>query len=245
MRMEIQLSAMDDNRITLPLHYNKAVQGLIYRQISEYMPELHDNGYVIDKRVFRLFVFSRVQGAVAELRNGRITFKPPVTIKVSSTDSCFLELLGNRLLKARQVSLDGCSLLVDTVAIRRNPDFSSGIAKVKAISPITVYSTMTSAVGSKKTYYYHPREREFAEQIKNNLLKKAAILGLHYEDGPFSIEPVHIRNTDLKVVYYDNFIIKGWLGMYVLKGIPQLLEIAYDTGIGAKNPQGFGMIETV
>ncbi|MDN5332516.1 MAG: CRISPR-associated endoribonuclease Cas6 [Tepidanaerobacteraceae bacterium] len=45
-----------------------------------------------------------------------------------------------------------------------------------------------------------------------------------------------------KVIYKD-VIIKGWMGVYILKGDPVLLKIAYDAGLGSKNSQGFGCFE--
>jgi CRISPR-associated endoribonuclease Cas6 len=148
-------------------------------------------------------------------------------------------------LQSQHINLSWCRLNVDTVSIRKNPDFSSGVATVRAISPITVYSTLMAANGSKKTYYYHPQEKEFSEQIRNNLYKKATLLNVDIGSAKFSIEPLRVRNTDLKTVYYHNFIIQGWLGQYLLKGTSQLLDIAYDTGLGAKNAQGFGMIDVI
>jgi CRISPR-associated endoribonuclease Cas6 len=35
------------------------------------------------------------------------------------------------------------------------------------------------------------------------------------------------------------------MGRFKLKGSPALMSIAYDTGLGSKNSQGFGMFEIV
>jgi CRISPR-associated endoribonuclease Cas6 len=40
-------------------------------------------------------------------------------------------------------------------------------------------------------------------------------------------------------------LIKGWMGVYKLEGNSQLIHIGYDTGIGSKNCQGFGMFEII
>ncbi|GAI77595.1 unnamed protein product [marine sediment metagenome] len=36
--------------------------------------------------------------------------------------------------------------------------------------------------------------------------------------------------------------IKAWLGTYQIHGKPELISLAYDTGLGSKNSQGFGMM---
>jgi hypothetical protein len=40
-------------------------------------------------------------------------------------------------------------------------------------------------------------------------------------------------------------LIKAWEGVYELKGKPELLDVAYNTGLGAKNSQGLGCFEVV
>lgn len=40
-------------------------------------------------------------------------------------------------------------------------------------------------------------------------------------------------------------MIKGWLGIYEKDGDPRLLKLAYSAGLGAKNSQGFGMIDVI
>lgn len=245
MRLIVEFRATENERITLPLQYNKAVQGMIYQRVREHLPELHDKGFVSAGRVFRLFVFSRIEGSGVKIINGTISFNSPVRIKIGSPNNNFLECLANSLLRTPQIDIGGSPLVVESVAIARNPDFSSGRVKVRAISPITVYSTLMSADGRKKTYYYHPEEKEFSDQITNNIIKKGALLGVDDKEAYFTIEPYRVRNTDLKTVYYKDYVVKGWLGQYLLRGTPELLNIAYDAGIGAKNSQGFGMVEII
>lgn len=246
MRLEVALAAPESNDIGLPLHYNKAVQGLIYQLIGDYLPELHDKGYVVQGRVFRLFVFSRILGEIEKLGNGSILFRSPIRIKVSSPIPRFLELIGNRLLQVQYVNLHTCQLKVDSVSIKKNPDFYPGTKIIRAMSPITVYSTLTAGDGRKKTYYYNPKENEFAEQIAGNIFKKAILLGISTDGAEFQIEPHRIISSDRKTMYYNNFVITAWMGQYkITANMPELFHIAYDAGLGAKNSQGFGMIEIV
>jgi len=44
-------------------------------------------------------------------------------------------------------------------------------------------------------------------------------------------------------VKYKGTVIKGWMGIYRLKGAVSLLKMALDAGLGAKNSQGFGCVE--
>ena len=42
---------------------------------------------------------------------------------------------------------------------------------------------------------------------------------------------------------FKNTVVKAWSGIYERTGPPDLLRLAFDCGLGAKNSQGFGMIE--
>jgi len=54
-----------------------------------------------------------------------------------------------------------------------------------------------------------------------------------------------VRSWDEKVVLFKDTVIKGWMGIYKLKSHPKILKLAYDTGLGSKNSQGFGMWEVI
>ena len=61
MRLYVELNAMDS--IRLPIHYNYLVQSMIYQNMDrEFAEFLHEQGYEVDKRKFKLFTFSRLLG---------------------------------------------------------------------------------------------------------------------------------------------------------------------------------------
>jgi len=98
----------------------------------------------------------------------------------------------------------------------------------------------------KKTYYYNPSEKEFPMLIKENIIKKyKAFYRKMPSSEEFFIEPIKLDNRNEKIVIYKGFVIKGWMGKFKLKGEPELLKLAYNAGLGAKNSQGFGMFEII
>lgn len=44
---------------------------------------------------------------------------------------------------------------------------------------------------------------------------------------------------------YKGFYISGWLGEYELSGEAKYLDFLYQTGLGSKNAQGFGLFDVV
>ena len=246
-RLQLELLPADGKKhVCLPLHYNKAVQGLIYTMIRSELPNLHNEGHNVGGRIIRLFVFSRLLGKVIAIKNGNIILQAPVAIKVASPDNKFIEVLAENLLYAPIVNLAGVDMHLSTLSVQPQADFSSGYVKFKAISPVTVYSTLATPDGRKKTYYYHPAEKEFQQQIKANLARKAEILGFSPEYAyNMNVKSIRVKNSDQKIIFFKDTVIKGWFGIYEFEGDPRVLNIAFDCGIGAKNSQGFGMLECI
>ncbi len=65
-------------------------------------------------------------------------------------------------------------MLLSSVQVEAVPEYKEKIY-VKTLSPITVYSTLNTSDGRKKTYYYSPFEREFEELVIKNLQTKLRI----------------------------------------------------------------------
>ncbi|MEM4067478.1 MAG: CRISPR-associated endoribonuclease Cas6, partial [Candidatus Micrarchaeaceae archaeon] len=128
----------------------------------------------------------------------------------------------------------------------REPEFKEEIY-FKAISPVTVHKTVEKGE-RKKTIYLNPDEEEFKVFLVENMKRK---YGAFYgKDGSISIEPFNIKENDFKIMLYEKdkekpFVIKGWTGIYKIKGDIEMIQFAYRSGIGARNSQGFGFVEVV
>lgn len=232
-----------EKALSLPLSYNEVIQGVIYRSLAPSLGSfLHDRGFSHGKRIFRLFTFSRLMGRVVFHQDSFEAF-PPLRLTVSSPYDRTLQGLAENLVRCDEIRLNGNRVHIESINVHFTPRFSDSV-KIRMLSPVTVYSTLTRADGSKKTYYYNPFEEEFAELIRANIIKKyRALYGRAPLTELLSIEPLRVSRKDEKIIRYRGFIIKGWLGSYMLKGDPELIKLAYDAGIGSKNSQGFGCFE--
>jgi len=241
-----------DGALTLPIQYNSLVQGMIYHNLERAIADwLHDEGFPSGKRRFKLFTFSRLMGRyrIGQDAEGRsITFPGPIRLHVGSVHDRFLESLIEHLLRQSIVFIGEGRCEVVSVEVEEIPEVSMPV-KVRAISPITVYSTLMTGDGRKKTYYYSPFEVEWEKHILANLGRKGRALGWSDDEimslSEGHIRPVRVRKGDESVVMYRETVIKGWTGIYELD-LPELFfHLAYDAGLGAKNSQGFGMVEVI
>ncbi|CAD7772915.1 MAG: CRISPR associated protein Cas6 [Candidatus Methanoperedenaceae archaeon GB37] len=242
MRIEINLSA--ETPLILPKSHNHLLQGFIYSLLDPLLRKrLHKEGYPYEKRRFKLFTFSRLLGKVKMFKE-YFQFNPPLKLIISSPKDEILQSLAEGLLKSPEVILGKNTVYIDSINVAARSSFNHKVT-IKMLSPVTIRSTLYGADGSKKSYYYSPFEKEFCRLIKENLRKKYKIvfnknLGHDFE---FSIKPQKVPPSCEKIIIYKGTVIKAWMGIYEIKGNPEVIVLSYDTGLGAKNSQGFGCWE--
>ncbi|WP_058485134.1 CRISPR-associated endoribonuclease Cas6 [Defluviitalea phaphyphila] len=242
--MRINIILKGNGPINLPLSYNQTIQGFLYKNLSDpYLRDfIHNKGFNKEKRIFKFFSFSRLEGNFKINNNKkRIIFTDKVTLKVTSMFPPFIENLANTLIKEDNLTL-GTNIVKAKEVFLEKPSIEENM-KIKTLSPIVIYSTLSNE-NKKFTHYYSPQEKQFATMIKENLIRKASIFNSKSKNMDFEIKTISY-NKNPNIIRYKNFIIKGWMGTFELKGDIELIKIAYNYGLGSKNSQGFGMIEKI
>ncbi|MCD6231018.1 CRISPR-associated endoribonuclease Cas6 [Candidatus Aerophobetes bacterium] len=250
MRLNITFNPLRERRAIFPLNYNYGLQSFIYRHISKKLATfLHNRGYIMGKRSFKLFTFSRLLGNFKiNFPEEKIVFNGPFHFYISSPLNDFIQQFAEDLIKSGEVRLFEELLVVSSLEVSTSPPLSSPLI-IKMLSPLTIYSTLFLAEGKKKTYYYSPFEKEFSRLIKENLIKKyQALYRINPSGDDFVIIPVKVTKNSEKIIKYtpgknSYTVIKGWMGLYKLEGCPRLIHLGYEAGLGSKNSQGFGMFE--
>jgi CRISPR-associated endoribonuclease Cas6 len=245
LRCIVSASPMD-SVLRLPLHYNSLVQGFVYNNLDRALAGwLHEQGLTSGKRSFRFFTFSRILGSY-RIDNGTIQFSGPIKFHIGSVHQEILQSFVEHILRQPRVKLGIVPCEVTGIEVEVLPGISRPMT-VKTLSPITTYSTLSTADGRKKTYYYSPFEDDWEKQILANLRRKAKALGWSetrissLDEG--HIRPVRVDNRNLRVMRYRDTVIKGWTGVYEVDLPEPFFLLVYDSGLGSKNPQGFGMVE--
>lgn len=252
MRIQITLTHQTRANLSLPIHYGAILQGFIYSQLEPNLASwLHGDAYNYAKRTFKMFTFSRLTGNYNLDRTAkRISFSGPATFQLASYNTQILASLAEHLLKSQSLRLGQQEVQVRGVEILRPPCFQDGRpVSVKALSPITIYSTFQKPNGGKLTHYYSPPEKDWSGMLLQNLARKAKALGWEDDSGraleSAYIKPFRVHERDKKIISYKGFVVQAWLGLYELKLQQAYFELAYDVGLGGKNAQGFGMVEVV
>jgi len=240
--IDIKLTT-DNDEIVLPIHYNYIVQSAIYNSISDELADfLHNTGYSTEKRTFKLFSFSQLNGSFRLYRkDGKIKFYSPINLTISSPIDEFCETLVNTLLTKGYMQFLNYDLSIEHINLRRVRAGKNEV-RIKTLSPIVVYSTLLKADGNKYTCYFQPGEPKFEELILGNLLRKYKAL---YKDDfivdYFNIHP--ISKIKMHIIKYKSIVIKAYSGCMKVSAPKELIHLMLDCGLGGKNSQGFGCID--
>ncbi|MBO5354081.1 MAG: CRISPR-associated endoribonuclease Cas6 [Lachnospiraceae bacterium] len=240
--MQLRVYHKVDQPLVLPLGYHHIVQSVLFRTLEavpEYSGFLHDRGYEGKTRTFKLFTFGLLQGAY-QIQGKNIVFTEDVSFEIRSIDPYMLKLLKEGFEKK------GITYLGQTYrevsATLNNEEVDETELTIRMVSPVCVYSTDRE---SGKTVYYHPEEEAFYKRISESFRRKyEAYTGVAAESD-ISMELKKLHPKDKYITKYKGFTICAWKGTYVLRGKRQYLDFLYQTGLGSKNAQGFGMFEVV
>lgn len=239
--MRVVFRFENKKEITLPLHYNYYVESAIYNSLSPQLSEfLHKYGFIMGKRKFKMFTFSRILGPY-KIFNNSIKFYGRASLIVSSPVERFIVELVNGVMKRGRFQIGQSTLKIANVYFPKTPEFKDKVF-ARTISPITVYSTLFTTNGSKKVYFYSPFEEEFNELISSNAIKKISFLSKRKIKKGLELKPIKMREV---ILNYKGTIVKGWSGIFVLTGPVSLIKVTYDAGLGSKNSEGFGMYEII
>jgi CRISPR-associated endoribonuclease Cas6 len=241
--MRVEIFFNEGHPVTIPIQYNHIIQAMIFSWIKnkEYGTFIHDKGYQIADKTYKLFTFSRMNGSYQlNKETGKITFLRGMSLTISSMSDEFMGyLLNSVLLENRELNIGGTNAMISRIELKETPAFTD-TTFVHTISPCTVYTTLDD----KKTRFYNPYEEEYNESIKQNLIHKyMAYYGKNPQNTELKITPVgQIKQAK---VNYKNFHIIGYDYGMKLEGSEELKRVAFNAGLGAKNSQGFGCIDVL
>lgn len=236
--MQLKVQHRIPNTLELPINYHHILQAILFSGISaneEYGLFYHDVGFLQQNRSFKMFTFSELNGKY-EIKDKKIIFYDMAEFEVRSPDVRFIRILEESF-KKNGITY-GKTRISDVRTFLKDRTIEQEELLIKMITPICAYSTDPI---TKKTLFYQPDNPYFSRQVEENFKRKyQAYYGVPPMSG-ISLQPVEVSYGDKCVTKFKNFYISGWRGIYRLSGERKYLDFLYQTGLGSKNSQGFGM----
>ncbi|MCI0488013.1 MAG: CRISPR-associated endoribonuclease Cas6 [Blastocatellia bacterium] len=250
MRVNLTLLARE-RAARLPLNYNHAVASLIYGTLgnssTDFAARLHDEGFNLDGRSFKLFTFSRLNIRRSRLAGDHLLLQDPkISFQISSPFGDFIEHFVAGLFASESFNIAGAHFRLTEAETLPAPVFSEQMS-FRALSPIT-----ESVRDEQDRIRYLAPEDDWSEFIERNLKRKyRALYGTDPAKGKLNwkwdrayIEKRAEQGHRASVLIDIRGIkIRGWLAPFVVEGSPELIELGYEAGFGSRNSMGFGMVE--
>lgn len=227
------------SEISLPMNHQYSIQSMIYKGLSEdsdYAAFLHDSGYTFGSRHFRLFTFSRLAGFY-HIESGRLVYPESFELRLRSIDQQMIRLLCSSFFPGSEHILCGQKIAVEEYTVSDYHIYTDSI-RFTTCSPLVAYRTEEG----ERTRFFTPGEPEFYELLSDNAARKWASFYKEPAPGLLEISPPEGRVKKV-VAQYKGTYVTGWMGSFRAEGPQPLLDFLYQTGIGSKTAQGFGMID--
>ena len=239
--MQLHLTLSGDS-VLLPINYRHLIHGMIYRALSEapgYSHYLHDMPHTENgMKAFKKFTFSSLQGEY-ELAGQNIRFPGHMKLEIRSCDPMFVNILYRHFLKKPEVYLGKNSIHVSEVFVNQM-FITTGYAAIEMSTPLVAYFTDEN----NHTCFYSPDDSAFYRALERNALRKWTYI-TSGRQAEIEIMPAFERLPRMQKSVFKKTYITGWFGKYYLEGDPVLLNLLYDIGLGAKNPEGYGMFNYI
>ncbi len=253
MRLRVLLD--NPRPVRVPINHQELLAGLVYHLLgtssTDYSRFLHDEGYRMDggPKRFKLFVFSnlRVPKSQRRLEGDQMHIaRGPVEWLLASPVADFLTHGATGLLTAgNTLRVGGVHFPIRVVESLQTPAFTE----------TTRFTCLTSIVASVPlpgggTRYLRPCDGDaFSEAVRKNLLAKYRTLHGHppaderlrldFDQGYLARNP----HGGTKKETFKGIDIIGAMAPFTLTGSPELMELAWNAGLGEKNAGGFGMVD--
>ena len=237
--MQLHLKYVGEN-IVVPMAHQAMVQGMIYNALGEdpaYQRFLHETGYAVGDRSFRHFVFGRLRGRYERVPQG-LRFPEGFSLEIRSARGRFVQLLMGGMLPGSVHRLGGNSVTVAEVRLE-DRHVTAGEIEIRMDSPVTVHSTLDDG----STFFPEPSDQEFGRLLAYNTARKWISLYGSNPPGGLAFVPLRMTERDKVVTRFKGFYVTGWRGRCRLIGEPQVLDLLYQTGLGNRNAQGFGLFD--
>mgnify|MGYP001052136339 CR=1 FL=1 len=254
-----------DQGASLPLSYQYELSSWIYRLMADvnrpFAAWLHDQGYNLQGKRFKLFTFSRLnvpKGGYA-IQGDRMQIKAPfISFRVSFLAEQAAEILLMGMFQEQTLRLGDKKsqvlLKVEQVELLPVPLFGER-AHFRTASPVVI--TQKTSDHNKDTYL-HPLSPNFTDLFWHNLKSKYMHAvsynlteALDWESDSFVLrilsneQQIKSRLITIKAFTPQQTRIRGYLFDFELTAPPLLLRFGTVAGFGAFCSQGFGCVRVL
>ena len=258
--MRITLQVLGSQPL-LPLSYKYELSACLYHLMEEADPAfarfLHDNGYMMDGKRYKLFTFSdldisrfKIDGDRMRVLSHEISFVVSFFVDKAAESLVFGIFQQASFLIGDQIS----QIHVQVKHIEVLPlQISESVIRLKTSSPLVISKSAEPESGISHPQYLHPDDPEYESYFFRNLMRKYTA-AFHYGlVGALESDIIPAfrllshrpksRLIRIKAHRPEETRIRGYLFDFELQAPPVLIGFGMLSGFGVANAMGFGATE--
>lgn len=222
--------------------YRRIFMSLIKSVFVEYDSVLYASLYGTEeqkRKVNKPFTFSVRFPHFKSIEGGKIYCESKLSLLFSSDDETLVIAFYNGLRARSEIIIgENYPIIFNVENIQLLPLMKIQANKVlfRTVSPILVNDK------GHNLEYLSPTKPEFSRAFKFIISEQAKAFEILCTASMVEFEINSMKR--LPVTHY-NQTMTSWLGEFILKAPANVLQLVYDTGIGVRRSQGFGMLEIV
>ena len=238
----------------LPINYQYPLQAAIYHTLEKsdlgFSTWLHENGYQLNGKRFKLFTFSNLlvpQYGIDKQRERLIVKSDLVTLYITFLPEKSTQQFIQGLFQQQTIQLadyiSGVQFMVREIQVMPPLDYHPNMT-YRTLSPVCI--SLRNERGHMD--YLSPTDPRYELGILTGLLDRYNTIHGH----PFSGTPhCHLQLLNepksalvrIKAGTPNETRVRGYRYQFKLDLPEELMQIAYESGLGEKGSMGFGMIE--
>jgi CRISPR-associated endoribonuclease Cas6 len=240
----------------LPLNYQYELSAFVYKAIeqadSDYAYWLHENGFNLNGRPFKLFTFSNLlipqyridkERKVIRIESDRIEWLVSF-LPEASTEKFVLGLFSEQVFQIGDKK-SVVQFRIERIEALPSPVFEPEMV-FRTLSPVCIPFRKEN---SRYPEYISPDRPEAPDIVLNNLLNKYhTFYGKPYQGNlDFSFRVMNQPKAKLiriKTGMLEESFIRGFSFDFRMKAPEELMKVMYEAGLGEKGSMGFGMVES-
>lgn len=220
--------------------YRRIFMSLIKSVFSAYEPALCISLYGTEeqkRKVNKPFTFSIYFPSFKEISGSRINCGNQVNLFFSSDNEILVIAFYNGIRQKKEIIIGENQPIKFKVTNTR----LLSVKKIKADK--IVFKTLSPILVNEKgdnLRFISPTHPDFDRVFKTIILNQAEVFNVRCNESDLAIE-IHSMKK-LPLTHY-NQTMTSWLGEFTMQAPKEVLQLVYDTGIGVRRSQGFGMLE--
>lgn len=241
----------------LPINYTYALSSFVYKTLQkaneEYSEWLHNKGYQLGNKQFKLFTFSELKLPKYQRYEDRFilqgdTLSLIVSFYADEAMKNFVTGLFRHQTFFIRDKKSRVDFKVEFVEIQTKPIFKNKM-RFRALSPICISQHVE---GRKHASYLSPTDDNYDNLFFNNLINKyqaAKPDATPFDKSDCSFKLLSSRPKS-RLIHIKDFSkeatkIRGYFYDFELSAPSELMAFGYAAGFGEKNSSGFGCVKTL